>query len=292
MTGILLIDKAPDWTSHDVVAKLRRLFRERRIGHAGTLDPMATGLLTVFIGRATRGVEFAQGAEKTYIARLRLGLSTDTQDITGRILTQCETPVSREALEGILPRFLGDIFQIPPMYSAVKVKGQRLYHLARQGVEIERAPRQVTIRKIAVLDQAEGGFDLEISCSKGTYIRTLCHDIGAALGSGGTMAALRRTQVGCFSLADAHTIEEIEAGENKGQFLRPVDSLFTAYPALELDADQEKGLKNGQILDLPTGEPGFIRVYSQGGEFLAFGEIVKERSFRLTVIKSFFTPLS
>ena len=290
MTGILLIDKSPDWTSHDVVAKLRRLCKERRIGHAGTLDPMATGLLVVCIGRATRGVEFAQAEEKTYITRLQLGLTTDTQDTTGRILSQCDSQISQADLEEVLPKFQGEISQLPPMYSAIKIKGQKLYQLARQGIEIEREPRRVTIRNISILGQTENGFDLEITCSKGTYIRTLCHDIGAALGRGGAMAALRRTRIGQFSLENAHTMEALESEENIGQFLHPVDNLFSAYPALALDAIREKGLKNGQTLDMPRGEPGLYRVYSQTGEFLAFGEIIKESQFKLTVKKSFFTP--
>ncbi|MCL2589172.1 MAG: tRNA pseudouridine(55) synthase TruB, partial [Oscillospiraceae bacterium] len=193
MTGILLVDKPTDWTSHDVVAKLRGLLRERRIGHAGTLDPMATGLLTIFVGRATRAVEFAEAEAKTYITRLRLGVTTDTQDITGRVLSECAADVLQAELEAILPQFLGEIQQIPPMYSAIKIDGQRLYKLARQGVEVARKARPVTIHKIEVLGQVDGDFELEITCSKGTYIRTLCHDIGAALGCGGTMAALRRT---------------------------------------------------------------------------------------------------
>jgi len=164
MTGILLMDKAPDWTSHDVVAKLRRLLGERRIGHAGTLDPMATGLLTIFVGRATRAVTFAEAEEKTYVARLRLGITTDTQDITGQVLTRAEADVSRAALEAVLPQFTGEIYQVPPMYSALKVEGQRLYQLARRGVEVERRARPVTIHRIAVLGQAEDGFDLAITC--------------------------------------------------------------------------------------------------------------------------------
>ena len=290
MTGILLIDKPQDWTSHDVVAKLRGLYRERRIGHAGTLDPLATGLLPVFVGRATRGVEFAQGREKTYVARLQLGLITDTQDITGRVLERCEADVSQEELEAVLPRFLGEILQVPPMYSAVRVNGQRLYKLARQGQEVERAARRVQIVRISILDQVDGGFDLEICCSKGTYIRTLCHDLGEALGPGGTMAALRRIRVGDFSLAEAHTLEEIEAEADRGRFLRPVDSLFSAYPALWVDVQQERAIRNGQLLEMTSGEPGLCRVYSQKGEFLAFSEIVEEQGLRLLTKKSFFTP--
>jgi len=289
MTGILLIDKVPDWTSHDVVARLRRLLGERRIGHAGTLDPMATGLLTIFVGRATRAVAFAEAEEKTYLARLRLGLTTDTQDITGQVLATGSADVTQEALEAVLPRFLGEIYQVPPMYSAVKVGGQRLYKLARKGVTVERQARPVTIHKIAVLGQAEDSFDLEIVCSKGTYIRTLCHDIGQALGCGGTMGALRRTKVGAFSVEAAHTLAEIEATEDRGQFLQSLDTLFMAYPALMVDAAGERGIRNGRDVEAPAGEvPGFYRVYGQDGALLALGEVVAGRGPVLRTIKSFF----
>ncbi|MCL2842471.1 MAG: tRNA pseudouridine(55) synthase TruB [Oscillospiraceae bacterium] len=288
MTGILLIDKPPEWTSHDVIGKLRGLLRLRRIGHAGTLDPMATGLLTVFVGRATRGVEFAEAQEKTYIARLRLGVTTDTQDTTGRVLETSDRKVPREELEAILPQFCGEIFQVPPMYSAIKIDGQRLYKLARQGVEVERKARPVTIHKLELLGEVEDGFDLEITCSKGTYIRTLCHDIGQTLGSGGAMAALRRTQVGAFSIADAHTLEELQAAENRAQFLQPLDTLFVSYPPITVDKRQEQGIRNGQTVRISEHLPGRVRVYGQSGEFLAFGEV--KTGPTLVTIKSFFDP--
>ena len=292
MTGILLIDKVPDWTSHDVVAKLRRLLGERRIGHAGTLDPMATGLLTIFVGRATRAVAFAEAEEKTYITRLRLGLTTDTQDITGQILAECEVAVSGEALEAVLPQFLGEIMQVPPMYSAVKVDGQRLYKLARKGVTVERQARPVTIHKITVLGQTEDGFDLEIVCSKGTYIRTLCHDIGQALGCGGTMSALRRTKVGAFSVASALTLAALEATEDRARLLQPLDTLFAAYSALTVDAARECGIRNGQAVEVPSGEPGVYRVYGSDGTFLALSEVVAGRQgLTLNTVKSFFALL-
>ena len=290
MTGILLIDKSEDWTSHDVVAKLRRLLGERRIGHAGTLDPMATGLLTIFVGRATRAVSFAEAQEKTYIARLRLGITTDTQDITGRVLTTAAADMSAVDLEAVLSRFLGEIQQVPPMYSAIKVDGQRLYKLARQGVEVERKARPVKIHRIAVLGQTEGNFELEIVCSKGTYIRTLCHDIGAALGCGGTMSALRRTKVGAFSVADAYTTAEVEATENRSGLLQPLDILFAAYPALTVGSAQERGVRNGQTVALADGNPGLVRVYGQSGVFLALGEVLSQRGLVLTTVKSFFAP--
>jgi len=288
--GILLIDKPSDWTSHDVIAKLRGILRERRIGHAGTLDPMATGLLTVFVGRATRAVEFAEAETKTYITKLRLGLTTDTQDITGRVLSETEVSVSREELEAVLPRFLGEILQVPPMYSAIRVDGQRLYKLARQGVEVERKARPVTIHGITILDETDGDFDLEITCSKGTYIRTLCHDIGKVLGCGGTMAALRRTRVGGFSLEEAYTIEQVAEAEDKSGLLLPVDTLFAGYPVLTISADCEQKFRNGQRVRIDAGVLGRCRVYGQSGEFLALGEVLDEQGLVLATVKNFFVP--
>lgn len=288
MNGILLIDKPPDWTSHDVIGKLRGLLRLRRIGHAGTLDPMATGLLTVFVGRATRAVAFAEAEKKTYVARLRLGLTTDTQDTTGRVLETSGKRVSREELEAVLPRFRGEISQVPPMYSAIKIDGQRLYKLARQGVEVERPARPVTIHRLTVLGQTEDGFELEITCSKGTYIRTLCHDIGRVLGCGGAMSALRRTQVGTFSVADAHTLETLQATDQRAQFIKPLDTLFAAYPALTVDRRQEQGIRNGQTVPLSEHPPGQVRVYGPNGTFLALGEVVA--GSKLVTVKSFFEP--
>lgn len=183
--GILIIDKPAGWTSHDVVAKLRGILHEKRIGHAGTLDPMATGVLPVFVGRATRAVEFAAEREKEYLAGLRLGLTTDTQDTTGTVTATHPVTAGRADLEAVLPQFTGDILQIPPMYSAIKRQGQKLYELARRGQEVERDPRPVTIHALEILDQpSPTEYTLRVACSKGTYVRTLCHDIGQALGCG------------------------------------------------------------------------------------------------------------
>ena len=198
MNGILLVDKPADWTSHDVVAKLRGVLGERRMGHSGTLDPMATGLLVVFAGRATRAVSFSENHSKCYEARLRLGLTTDTQDTTGTVLSRCDRRVTRTELEAVLPQFRGDILQVPPMYSALKVDGKKLYEIARRGGEVAREARPITIEELTVLGEADGDYVLRVRCSKGTYIRTLCHDIGAALGCGGVMSALRRTAVGGY----------------------------------------------------------------------------------------------
>lgn len=196
-SGILIIDKPAGWTSMDVCAKVRGIFHEKRVGHGGTLDPMATGVLPVFVGQATRGVEFAENGQKEYVAGLRLGQVTDTQDVTGTTLETRPVTADRAALESLLPRFLGEQDQIPPMYSAVKVGGQKLYDLARKGQVVERKPRRITIYELELLAQESAtDYLLRCRCSKGTYIRTLCHDIGRQLGCGGTLYALRRTMAG------------------------------------------------------------------------------------------------
>lgn len=287
MNGILLIDKPRDWTSHDVVGKLRGILREKRIGHSGTLDPMATGLLVVFVGRATRAVEFAEADEKEYLAGLRLGLETDTQDTTGNVLRACGRPVTREELEAVLPRFRGEISQIPPMYSAVKVNGKKLYEIARKGGEVERKPRQVTISRLEVLGENAGDFRLDVVCSKGTYIRTLCHDIGQALGVGGVMSALRRTRAGGFSVENAYTLEQVQSAADAGRandLLLPVDTLFSAAPALTLDEAGDRRIRVGGTAGTAVPD-GTYRVYGPDGTFLALGSVEKGGC---KAIKSFF----
>jgi len=288
MNGILLIDKPSGWTSSDVVAKLRGILHEKRIGHAGTLDPMATGLLVVFIGRATRAAEFAESQEKRYAAALRLGLITDTQDTTGTVIGGEPRAVTREQLEAVLPRFRGEIEQIPPMYSAIKVKGQKLYEIARRGGEVERRPRPVTIRTLDVTGEREGDWLLDIRCSKGTYVRTLCHDIGAALGCGGCMSALSRTASGRYVLSDAHNLDEVQSAADEGraeELLLPVDSLFSDRRKLTLRTAGEKRLRNGGTVPVPGAPDGEYRVYGGDGAFLALGSA---KDGQLRAIKSFF----
>lgn len=284
--GILVIDKPQEWTSHDVVAKLRGLLHVKRIGHAGTLDPMATGVLPVFVGRATRAVEFAAEREKEYIAGLRLGLTTDTQDITGTVLESKPVSVTREAVEAALEAFRGPIQQIPPMYSAIKKNGRKLYELARRGQEVERQPRPITIYELELLEQVSPTeFTLRVLCSKGTYVRTLCHDIGQALGCGGTLSALRRTQSAGFSLDQAVTLEQVAAAADPQQLLLPVDAYFAGHPALHLeDSSAEKRIRNGNSLTL-DGPDGTYRVYGPQGDFLALSQ---RSEGCLTTIKSFF----
>ncbi len=286
MNGIVIVDKPSGWTSQDVTSRLRRVFSTRRIGHGGTLDPMATGVLPVFVGRATRGVEFFEHAEKVYETVLRLGLTTDTEDITGTVLTCCEAQITLEQLEAVLPRFRGEIMQIPPMYSALKVNGQKLCDLARKGKEIERQPRPITIHELTLLGQEEDGFRLRVRCSKGTYIRTLCKDIGQALGCGGCMASLRRIAAGSYTIAEAVPLEALLETEHPEAHLRPVDSMFAQYPALTLTANQEKRCRNGNAfsLNLPDGS---YRAYSQSGEFLMLAKVADGV---MSTIKSFFEP--
>lgn len=227
-SGILIIDKPAGWTSMDVCAKVRGIFHEKRVGHGGTLDPMATGVLPVFVGQATRGVEFAENGQKEYVAGLRLGQVTDTQDVTGTTLETRPVTADRAALEALLPRFLGEQDQIPPMYSAVKVGGQKLYDLARKGQVVERKPRRITIYELELLAQESAtDYLLRCRCSKGTYIRTLCHDIGRQLGCGGTLYALRRTMAAGFRLDQAVTLEAVQARGTA--LLLPTDSLFAEY---------------------------------------------------------------
>ena len=365
--GIIIIDKPADWTSHDVVAKLRGALRgsmrggtirdgvlrggaaqqkpgatkNLRVGHGGTLDPMATGVLPVFIGRATRAAEFCENAEKEYIAGFMPGIVTDTQDITGNVLSETEAAVTPEDLSAILPRFTGAQKQTPPMYSAVKQDGKKLYELAHRGIEVPREARDIFISSIELIENAgsEGTvpvlppgnagtgprfppgdpgdtaqnpafspgrpvYTLRIVCSKGTYIRTLCHDIGAALGCGATMSALRRLRAGAFTIDMAHTLDDVLAivslrdplgvsskpsaalTDSVNDIILPVDSIFSQLPSIVLnDADSRKA-KNGALRSTRGASDGKYRFYAPDGEFLLLGEV---KNNGMKTIKSFFT---
>ena len=284
MNGIVIVDKPQGWTSQDVTARLRRVFSTRRIGHGGTLDPMATGVLPVFVGRATRGVEFFEHAEKTYETVLRLGLTTDTEDITGTVLTEGDAFVTGSQVEQVLEQFRGDILQVPPMYSALKVNGQKLYDLARKGREVERQPRPVTIHELTLLGMEAEGVRLRVRCSKGTYIRTLCKDIGQALGCGGCMAELRRVSAGEYTISEAVPLQELLDTGTPEKYLRPVDTLFRAYPACTLTENQEKRCRNGNPFSVKLPE-GTYRAYSRSGEFLMLAQVTEGT---MSTVKSFF----
>ena len=280
-SGVIIINKPEGMTSHDVVNKMRRLFSTRRVGHTGTLDPMATGVLVILIGRAAKAAEYLSSDEKGYLATLRLGTTYDTEDVTGTPLSSTNDIPSEEAVYSAINSFVGEILQVPPMYSALKVNGQKLCDLARKGVEIEREARPVTIYSIdAKKGELETDYILSVKCSAGTYIRTLCADIGASLGCGGAMATLCRTLAGGFSIENAHTLDELEAlsPDERFSLLIPTESLFSNLDSVNLPPFYEKLCRNGCEIylsklkrTLALGER--VRLCSQSGEFFALGEV-------------------
>ena len=285
MNGVLIIDKPAGWTSMDVCAKLRGVFHEKRVGHAGTLDPMATGVLPLFFGRATRAVEFATDSDKEYYAGIKLGVITNTQDTTGTVLEERPVTVTRAELEAILPRFTGEQEQLPPMYSAVKKDGKKLYELARKGIEVERKPRNIVIKELEITKSIDAStYELRVLCTKGTYVRTLCHDIGAALGCGGTMCSLRRAMAAGYTLADAVTMEQVLSAADPTALARPVDSCFARYPAATIGGRTLFRAKNGNPFPW-AGPENLYRVYGPNGEFLLLGEC---KDGMMSTKKSFF----
>lgn len=284
MDGIVIVDKPQGWTSQDVTARLRRVFGTRRIGHGGTLDPMATGVLPVFVGRATRAVEFFEHAEKTYETVLRLGITTDTEDMTGTVLTEENVSFTEEQLQETLAAFRGEILQVPPMYSALKVNGQKLCDLARKGKTVERQPRPITIHELTLVERGENTLRLRVRCSKGTYIRTLCKDIGEKMGCGGCMESLRRVAAGEYTVDEAVPLQTLLETERPEDYLRTVDTMFRNYPAVTLTANQETRCRNGNAFSVSLA-PGTYRAYSQGGEFLM---LAKVGGGVMSTIKSFF----
>ena len=255
MNGVLLIDKPKGFTSFDVIAVVRKLTGQRKTGHTGTLDPNATGVLTVLLGSATKAQDIILNHDKSYVAGFKLGLTTDTLDIWGTVTSKSESRVSRADVERLIPKFSGEIEQVPPMYSAVKKDGQRLYDLARRGIEVERKARKVTVYKLALTDfdeEAQEG-TLEISCSKGTYVRTIIDDLGAALGTGAVMTALRRTFACGFSIDDCITLDDLKLLSEKGEAqtaLRSVESLFYDCAEVKISDGQAKRFSNGGALDI------------------------------------------
>ena len=279
MQGIMIVDKPAGWTSFDVIAKLRGVLGTRKLGHSGTLDPMATGVLPVFFGGASKAVDLQLDHTKTYQAVLRLGSRTDTGDITGTVLESRPVTAGEQQLLEILPRFIGPQMQVPPMYSAVKIDGQPLYKLARQGVEVERKPRPIEIFSIAYGGSpAQDEYQLTVRCSKGTYIRTLLEQIAEAMGQLGTMSALRRTSAGLYTEADAHTLEQILAAKAEGpQALQalalPVESAFEPLPLLVVEPWVEQHLYNGCPTSRYPAADGRYRVRSTDGGFLGLAQI-------------------
>lgn len=277
--GILLIDKPEGMTSFDVVARIRRLYGTRQVGHTGTLDPLATGLLAVLVGRAVKASEYLTEKDKEYFAGLRLGITTDTEDITGTVLSQGERLPQRPEVLAAASRFVGEILQTPPMYSALKVGGKKLVDLARQGITVERTPRPVVIRSLEIVDGEGSDYQLCVCCSKGTYIRTLCADIGKALGCGGVMTSLRRIRTGRYHIRDSHTLDELEALsiEERQTLLCPTESLFDEFPCVTLPAFFERLARCGcEIYQKKIGtsypQGTRLRMYGEAG-FFALGEV-------------------
>lgn len=277
MQGILIVDKPAGWTSFDVIAKLRGILGTRKLGHSGTLDPMATGVLPVFCGSASKAVDLQENHDKTYRAVLQLGLRTDTGDITGTVLETGPVTAGERELLAVLPQFEGEIRQLPPMYSAVKVNGMPLYKAARQGIQVERKPRTVTIYGIRYGGSpAPDAYALEVSCSKGTYIRTLAEDIAAAMGQKATLSALRRTQAGVYGEADAHTLAEIQAARENGtleDLFLPVESVFLNLPLLVADDIVRRHLENGCPTSRYPAADGRYRVRDKAGAFLGLARV-------------------
>ena len=294
--GIINVYKEKGFTSHDVVAKLRGIVGQKKIGHTGTLDPDATGVLPVCLGKATKLCDLLTDKNKTYEAVLLLGKTTDTQDITGEVLEEKSTEaLTEEKVREVIEGFIGDYEQIPPMYSALKVNGKKLYELAREGKVIERKARPVKILDIQILEIDLPKVRMEVSCSKGTYIRTLCHDIGEKLGCGGCMESLIRTRVSTFRIEDAKTLDEIETLKQEGklaELLVPIDAMFPFYPKITVKDDWKAFAKNGNPLDLKMlkeacgqDEETQVRLYDESGKFIAIYQW-KEKKYH--IVKMFF----
>ncbi len=294
--GVLIVNKPEGITSHDVVGKIRKLYGTRKVGHTGTLDPLATGVLVILLGRAAKAAEYLVADRKTYRARLTLGITTDTEDITGKVLTQSNNIPNTDAVMTACGEFLGKIKQIPPMYSALKVDGKKLYDLAREGIEVERKARDIEIfQLVCTSTEKENEYDLLVECSSGTYIRTLCADIGTRLSCGGVMSALHRVVAGGFDIENSHTLEEIEALEMSERYnlLAPTESLFYDLPSAKLPTFYEKLCRSGCEIYQNKIKTNFevgtrVRLYTQSGEFFALGETREyENGTAIKAIKTF-----
>ena len=285
MNGIIVINKPKDYTSFDVVAIMRRLLGEKKVGHTGTLDPMATGVLPILVGRATKLQSFILEADKEYIATFKLGMTTDTLDITGTVLTSVESQVEKRAVEDVLNSFRGRIQQVPPMYSAIQKNGVRLYDLARKGIKVEREAREVTINTLQLLnfDLASQIGTVLVNCSKGTYIRALCDDIGKKLGCGATLVELQRTKTGEFDIKHSITLDEAKTLASKNclvEHLLPCDTILLAYPKVKVSQPQATRFKNGSTLSLDRlnfnsalYNTDLVRVYTQDNDFIGLAQI-------------------
>lgn len=277
MNGVVVLDKPEGKTSHDMVNFMRRLTGIRRIGHTGTLDPMATGVLPICIGSAAKAADMLMLADKRYTAELTLGITTDTEDISGNVITRENVSVEKHKTEETVKSFVGESEQIPPMYSAIKQNGKKLYELARQGIEVEREKRKITIFSIDILDISENTLKIDVHCSKGTYIRTLCADIGKKLGTGACMTSLRRTASGRFTEKDAFTPEELSIMNVEDAVIK-TDRLFAEYPEIHLNEKQTKSIVNGVRMTWRGGHEGQrYRLYDMNNSFLCISKCIDGR---------------
>ena len=291
INGLIIIDKPSGFTSHDAVAKVRGILSYRKVGHTGTLDPEATGVLPICIGKGTKVSDMLMNSDKEYIAEVKLGVVTDTQDIFGTVIQKCDDfSVCLEQLENAIKKFIGNISQIPPMYSAIKINGQKMYDLARKGIEVERKPRDITVYDIKLLSFDGDEFTIKVKCSKGTYIRTLCHDIGEYIGCGGCIKSLCRTQSGIFTKSDAITFEQLESAVPSGNIddvLVPVDKVFETLPPICVNDEIKHRLKNGAPSTV-CYNAGTYRVYDKNNDFIAIGEVsVINGRNKISVVKYF-----
>ncbi|MBQ8541107.1 MAG: tRNA pseudouridine(55) synthase TruB [Clostridia bacterium] len=287
MKGIVIMDKPLSVTSFKALGIVKKAFGTKRVGHTGTLDPDATGVLPILVGNATRAAELIVSTDKEYITQIKLGVKTDTLDLSGTVIEEREVNTTAEDIQHTVAAFVGEIDQIPPMYSAISVNGQRLHTLARQGIEIERESRRVTIHEIEIVDIALPYITLRVSCSKGTYIRTLADDIGNALGTLGAVATLRRTKTGVFSLSDAHSPEEIAA--NPEGCILPLDECFMEYERVDLDERKSKMVKNGVPIYFNKHKGQTVRVYDNTGDFIALSRVEEiDGNYCLKMIKGFY----
>lgn len=292
MNGIINVLKPPGMTSHDVVAFLRKLVNIKKIGHGGTLDPAAAGVLPVFIGKATKAIEFFEKTDKEYMAEMVLGITTNTGDSEGSVLNIKQVNVDVEMINQVFLEFTGKIEQIPPMYSAVRYKGRKLYELARQGITVERKPRTVEIKTLELMYFEENTLTFRTTCSKGTYIRTLCEDIGQRLGCGAYLSYLVRTRAGLFHIDKAYTIEEIEqnvADNNVEKMIIPIDEGLAFLPAVKLHEKEKNSLSSGSVFyyDLDHEICDFVRVYSDG-IFIGIAKVeMLDKTSRLRIVKTF-----
>lgn len=294
VTGVLIVNKHEGVTSHKIVSILRKLYDMPKVGHTGTLDPLATGVLPILLGRAVKAADFLLAEDKCYTAELKLGITTDTQDVTGTVLTESGDIPSEDAVRSVLEKFTGDIMQIPPMYSAIKVDGRKLCDLAREGEEVKREARPVTVYSLECEKISEDTYRLFVHCSKGTYIRTLCADIGEALGCGGAMQSLCRTRSGPFELSDSITIEELSEMEFEERLKLPkaTESLFEDLPKVQINDFYTKLIKGGTELyqkKLGTSfEEGTVVRLRHGNEFIALGKVSEfEKGSAIKPIKLF-----